>query len=132
MTFPVSKAALVVGGGVAGMEAAHSIADMGFQAYLVEKGDKLGGQALEPGGQLPGLRLPGLSGRPDQEGGKSHPNIEVLFNSTVKDTSGFHRQFQVHRQDPQGERQLDHGVTIMATGGQPYKPEEYLYGQHNR
>ena len=45
MTFPVTKAALVVGGGVAGMESALSIADMGFKSYLVEKGDKLGGQA---------------------------------------------------------------------------------------
>ena len=31
---------------------------------------------------------------------------------------------------PEGEHQLDHGVTIMATGGQPYIPEEYLYGQN--
>jgi len=43
--FPVTQAALVIGGGVAGLEAARSLAGMGFQAYLVEKTDRLGGNA---------------------------------------------------------------------------------------
>jgi heterodisulfide reductase subunit A-like polyferredoxin len=61
---------------------------------------------------------------------ETHPNIEILFNSTVKDTSGFIGNFSTIIETPEGERQLDHGVTIMATGGQAYQPEEYLYGQN--
>jgi heterodisulfide reductase subunit A-like polyferredoxin len=127
--FPVNKAALVIGGGVAGMEAARSIADMGFTAYLVEKGDKLGGQAWNLVTSARGYDYRGYLEDLIKKV-EAHPNIEILFNTTVKDTSGFIGNFASLVQTPEGERQLEHGVTIMATGGQPYKPEEYLYGQN--
>jgi len=127
--FPVTKAALVIGGGVAGLEAARSVADMGFQAYLVEQGDKLGGQAWNLVVSSRGYNYRGYLEDLIKEVEK-HPGIEVIFNSTVKDTSGFVGNFASVVQTPKGERQLDHGVTIMATGGQPYLPEEYLYGQN--
>jgi heterodisulfide reductase subunit A-like polyferredoxin len=129
MFFPVTKAALVVGGGVAGMESALSIADMGFKAFLVEKGDKLGGQARNlvvssRGNDYQGY-LDGLVKKVE-----NHANIEIMFKSTVQDPSGFIGNFVTTVATPQGERRLEHGVTILATGGQPYKPEEYLYGQN--
>jgi heterodisulfide reductase subunit A len=127
--FPVNKAALVIGGGVAGMEAARSIADMGFTAYLVEKGDKLGGQAWNLVTSARGYDYRGYLEDLIKKV-EAHPNIEILFNSAVQDTSGFIGNFASVVQTPEGERQLEHGVTIMATGGQPYKPEEYLYGQN--
>ena len=127
MTFPVTKAALVIGGGVAGMEAAWSIADMGFKAYLVEKGDKLGGQARNLVVSSRGYDYQGYLNDLVKKV-ENHPNVEVLFNSTVKDPSGFIGNFSTTVATPKGERQLEHGVTILATGGQPYKPEEYLYG----
>jgi heterodisulfide reductase subunit A len=43
MTFPVTKAALVVGGGVAGIQAAMDLADSGHKVYLVEKEPSIGG-----------------------------------------------------------------------------------------
>ena len=43
MTFPVTRAALVVGGGVAGIQAAMDLADQGHRVYLVEKEPSLGG-----------------------------------------------------------------------------------------
>jgi heterodisulfide reductase subunit A len=46
VSLEVTQAALVIGGGVAGMEAALGIADQGFQAYLVERSGQLGGNAL--------------------------------------------------------------------------------------
>ena len=127
MTFPVTKAALVIGGGVAGMEAARSIADMGFKAYLVEKGDKLGGQARNLVVSSRGYDYQGYLNDLVKKV-ESHPNVEVLFNSTVKDPSGFIGNFSTTVTTPKGERQIEHGVTILATGGAPYKPEEYLYG----
>jgi len=42
-TFPVTNAALVIGGGVAGIQAALELADGGHQVYLVEKGPSIGG-----------------------------------------------------------------------------------------
>ncbi len=128
-SFPVTKAALVIGGGVAGLEAAHSIADMGFQAYLVEKGDKLGGQAWNLVTSARGYDYRGYLEALIKKVEK-HANIEIMFNSTVTDTSGFIGNFSSLVKTPEGERKLDHGATIMATGGYGLKPEEYLYGQN--
>ncbi len=130
MEFPVSKSALVIGGGVAGMEAARSIANQGFQAYLVEKTDKLGGNAWNlvvsaRGHDYRGY-LEGLI-----QAVKSHPDIEILFNTSVKETSGFVGNFISDLATPEGERRIEHGATVMATGGYAYAPEEYLYGQHD-
>ena len=127
--FPVQKSGLVIGGGVAGMEAARSIADMGFQAYLVERGDKLGGQAWNLVTSSRGYDYRGYLEDLIKKV-ETHPNIEILFNSTVKDTSGFIGNFATVIKTPEGERQLDHGVTVMATGGYGLKPDEYLYGQN--
>jgi len=128
--FPVTKAALVIGGGVAGMEAALSVADMGFQAFLVEKGDKLGGQAWNLVVSSRGYDYRGYLADLIKRV-ENHPRIKVVLNSTVKATGGCVGNFRTSLTTPAGERELEHGVTIMATGGQPYKPTEYLYGQHD-
>ena len=129
MEFPVTKAALVIGGGVAGMEAALSIANMGFQAFLVEQADKLGGNAWKLVVSHRGYDYRGYLEELIRKVGQ-HPNIEVLFNSAVTETSGFIGNFKSTVKTPAGDRDLDHGVTIMATGGKPFSPEEYLYGKH--
>jgi heterodisulfide reductase subunit A len=127
--FPVTKAALVIGGGVAGMEAARSIADMGFQAYLVEKTDRLGGQAWNLVVSSRGYNYRGYLEELIKTV-EQHPHIEILLNTSVKETGGFIGNFQTTLATPEGTRRLEHGVTIMATGGYPLAPEEYLYGQH--
>ncbi len=129
MEFPVHKAALVIGGGVAGMEAAHSLAEMGFKAYLVEKGDKLGGQAWNLVVSSRGYNYRGYLEKLIKAV-ENHPNIEILLNTRVMETHGFIGNFLTTLVTPTGERQLEHGVTIIATGGAPLAPEEYLYGQH--
>jgi len=130
MEFPVTKSALVVGGGVAGMESALSVANMGFQAYLVEQTDKLGGNAWNLVTSHRGYDYLGYLEELIQKVDK-HPNIEVMFNSAVTETSGFIGNFKSTVKTQAGDRDLEHGVTIMATGGKPFSPEEYLYGQHD-
>ncbi len=39
--------------------------------------------------------------------------------------------FKSNVKTPDGDKELEHGVTVMATGGKPFSPEEYLYGQHD-
>jgi len=129
MEFPVFKSALVIGGGVAGMEAARSIANQGFQVYLVEKTDKLGGNAWNLVVSAKGHNYRGyLENLIDTV--QKHPGIEIMFNTSVKETSGFVGNFVTDLVTPEGPRQVEHGATVMATGGQAYSPEEYLYGQH--
>jgi heterodisulfide reductase subunit A len=129
MEFPITKAALVIGGGVAGMEAARSIAEQGFQVYLVEKTDKLGGNAWNLVVSARGHDYRGYLEKLI-ESVKHNPRIEIMFNSGVTDTSGFVGNYRSTVATSQGNRELEHGVTVMATGGYAFAPEEYLYGQH--
>ncbi|MFZ5450498.1 MAG: FAD-dependent oxidoreductase [Thermodesulfobacteriota bacterium] len=129
MEFPVTKAALIIGGGVAGMESARSIANMGFKAYLVEKTDKLGGNAWNLVVSAHGHNYRGYLEELIEDV-KNNSNIEIMFNSAVTETSGFVGNYRSTVTTPEGDRELEHGVTIMATGGQALAPEEYLYGQH--
>ena len=119
--FPVIKNALVIGGGVAGMEAAMSIANMGFPVYPRGAGRQVGRQCLEPGGQPRGYDYRGyLEGLIDKL--TKHPNIEVLFNSRDQGNQRLCRQLQSTIKTPDGRAKVDHGVTVMATGGQAYSP----------
>ena len=129
--FPVTKAALVVGGGVTGMEAALSLANMEFPTHLVERGEHLGGHAwnlaVRSGGHNYRKYLRQLL-----EKVESHPLINVSCQAQVKGTRGFVGNFQTTLSTPGGELEVAHGVTILATGGQGYRPTEYCYGQHPR
>jgi heterodisulfide reductase subunit A len=127
--FPVNPAALVVGGGVAGMEAALSLANMGYHAYLVEKTDCLGGNARNLVINARGYSYPGYLQKLI-ESVSNHDKIEILFNTTVQDTTGFIGNFQSTVSHPGGLRQLEHGVVILATGGHALAPQEYLFGEH--
>ncbi len=127
--FPVTPTALIVGGGVAGMEAALSLANMGFPVFLVEKTDCLGGNARNLSINARGYSYPGYL-QNLIESVTNHDNIEVLYNALVQETTGFIGNFQSTVAHPGGSRQLDHGVVVLATGGHALAPREYLYGEH--
>lgn len=114
--------ALVVGGGVAGMSAALSLAEQGFPVYLVERSDRLGGMAREwargVSGSSPASEIAALVARV-----ASHPRIDVLLGARIVKTQGFVGNFQttvasIHEPT---QRLLEHGVTIIATGGREYR-----------
>ncbi len=85
---PVTPAALVVGGGVAGMVSALTLANQGFEAYIVEAQDKLGGQALKLRNTWKGEDVPEYVQNLVREVDRNQ-NIKVFLNSTVKATSGY-------------------------------------------
>jgi len=130
----VKNAALVVGGGVAGMEAALGLAEQGFVAHLVERQEFLGGTALKLNatwqGEPIGPYVAKLVGRVS-----AHPNIHLHLGSELLETGGAIGNFTttLMEKDAGGRpvsRTIAHGVSILATGGKEYVPEEYLYGQH--
>ncbi len=92
---PITRRALVVGGGVVGMEAALSIANSGYPVVLIEREDHLGGKMARLSGTYlnfeaaPGL----LQRRVDEVLG--HPQIEVHLNSQVTGVEGYVGNFQV-------------------------------------
>jgi heterodisulfide reductase subunit A-like polyferredoxin len=130
VSVPITKSALVVGGGVAGMEAALGVGDQGCQVHLVECSGNLGGNARNLRtswqGEAVGPYLEQVIARIE-----SHPNIEVHLNSEIKDTHGSLGNFETTISDGGGKTdRIYHGVTILATGGQEYKPDEFMYGKH--
>jgi heterodisulfide reductase subunit A len=123
--------ATVIGGGVAGMNAALNLAEQGFKTYLIEKNAQLGGSALKVRETWKGEEVKAYLGHLKQEI-QGHPNIEVLLRAQIKDVKGFLGNYSTTVETDHQTRRLSHGVTILATGGHPLKTKEYLYGQTDR
>ncbi len=129
----VNKRALVIGGGIAGMTAALSLADQGFEVVLVEKETHLGGLARELTHTIDGAHIPDhLLELVDRV--THHEKIQVLTESLIVGFSGFKGNFTTEVLVGPGmyERKIDHGVVILATGATEYQPKEFLYGQDSR
>ena len=125
---PVVNHALIIGGGIAGMHAALSIADQGYETTLVEKEPILGGHLrdiyLGINGEKPQEHLNETIARV-----KSHSKIHVFTDTTVTNISGYVGNFksQLLTKEKKTPTEVEHGVTVVATGGLPYKPVEYQY-----
>ncbi|MCD4721967.1 MAG: FAD-dependent oxidoreductase [Desulfobacula sp.] len=131
-TLPMNQNALVVGGGVTGMTAARQLADQGIKVYLVERGPVLGGLAKSIRKTIQGDEVgPFINQLIDDV--SAHENIQVLTRSIIVDHSGIPGRFKTGIQT--GPRmnymQLDHGVTILATGALPNRPDAYGLGTHD-
>jgi heterodisulfide reductase subunit A len=130
-SYPVVNEGLIIGGGLAGMTAALTIADQGFHAHLVEKGDRLGGFAQNLKFTLEG-HSPSRLIRYLIERVTHHPNISVYLNSTLVSHGGHLGAFNGSVQKKDERIDIQYGAVIVATGGRPYEPKEYLYGQDDR
>ena len=130
---PVNKRALVIGGGIAGMNAALDLADQGFESTIIEKATELGGMALKLNHTIEGADIRAYI---DQLIGEvnDQEKIEVLTDARVVGFEGFQGNFvtQLAIGPDLEARTIDHGVIIVATGGREYQPTEYLYGQDDR
>ncbi len=89
------NATLVMGAGIAGMQAALDIADAGFKAYLVEKEPSIGGRMAQLDETFPTLDCSSCILTPKMVSVGGHPNIELLTYSEVVEVSGTAGQFKV-------------------------------------
>ena len=128
---PVVRRALVIGGGVAGMNAALGLADQGFPVVLVEKEEKLGGMANRLTATIEGADVGTYLEELIQKV-TTHSKIQVLTRSLIVGFSGFKGNFTTEVLVGPGmyERKIDHGVVVLATGATEYSPKEFLYGQN--
>ena len=131
-TVPIFNDALVVGGGVAGMTAALSLAKGGFDVHLVEREDELGGN-------LRHIRYSNDDLNPSEylrelvSDVEAEPRIHVYTGSEVAKTSGFMGRFTTALRNGRAEPiELQHGATILATGGKEYRGPEYSFGSNPR
>jgi len=127
----VTKSALIIGGGASGMAAAIDIADMGFQAYLIERSGELGGNALSIAtsnlGRPARAYIRGMIDKVNE-----HPLITVSLSTTAESTEGFVGNFKTTVKSGEISHVIEHGAVIVATGANERKPDEYLYGLDKR
>lgn len=132
---PLDHRALVIGGGVAGMTAAQSLSAQGFQVYLVEKENNLGGN-------LRRIHYTTEAANPQEFLGKlveqveQDPNITIFKEARLTKSSGFIGNFistiAIGGDDGPKEEEIKHGVVIIATGGSEYRGDQYLLGEDSR
>lgn len=126
----VTPSVLVIGGGVAGMNAALNLANQGFDAHLVER-------EAELGGLLKGVHRLFTDNRDAQEFIRStinrvqnHKKIKTYLSASIKEISGFIGSFDVTLVQDQAENKIKIGTIIVATGAQEFKPlGQYKYKQ---
>jgi len=127
----INPSALVIGGGISGMTAAKALSDQGYHTNLIEKEERLGGQAINLHetwrGEDVQSRLKALI-----ELVQNDPNIDVHLNATITSVDGFVGNFETTIDMSGHENVLEHGVTIIASGASEFKPDQYLYGDDPR
>ncbi len=128
---PVNKTVLVVGGGLAGMTSALSVANQGHEVYLVEKDTDLGGIAQRIHYTLEGLDVQAYL-RDVIRKVYQHPSIHVYTDATVKEATGYVGNFVTTVKSQGRVIGIKHGAAILATGAEVYQPTEYLYGKDDR
>jgi heterodisulfide reductase subunit A-like polyferredoxin len=130
MPVPVRQRALVVGGGLAGLVAALTIADAGYRVYLPDIQERFGGSLA----QKMRYTLDGHEIKPFMEElvhrVEHHPNIRWWPKARMTSFSGHVGNFTSRLEFPQDQWEIHYGVAVIATGAQEYRPTEYLYGQH--
>lgn len=127
----VVQKALVVGGGIAGITAALSLAEQDYQVYLIERQESLGGMLNQ-------LYLPQDGIKPREliekkiHAVKSHPNIRVYKNAELINVSGRIGDFQSKIKVEKTTIELKHGVVVIAAGCREGNIKEYMYGEDKR
>jgi heterodisulfide reductase subunit A2 len=130
-TVGVHQTALVIGGGLAGMISALEFANHGFPVHLVEKSTMLGGNArhlfLNYKNEPIAPELQVLESKV-----RSHPHITLHMESTVVEAEGFVGNFKTRISSNGASKEIEHGVGVLATGGQAHMPTEYGFGHSDR
>ncbi len=127
-TLEVEHRALVIGGGLAGMTAALSIADQGFPVYLIERTAELGGNLRHIYSGFDGTDPQQLLRETLERVGRN-PRIAVLLETEVEQVGGYVGQFRTMVRNKDGTRsELTHGAMVVATGGREIEPTAYAYG----
>ncbi len=128
--FKTRRAALIIGGGLSGMTAALAIADSGYQVYLVERSEVLGGH-LQNMYYVAEGDSPRRLGRDLVNRLRAHQRIATYIRTEVVNHGGHVGRFwaDLRTTHPDGSIEtfrVEHGVTIIATGGRETREHHWL------
>jgi heterodisulfide reductase subunit A len=131
--YSVTRAALVIGGGVAGMTSSLALARQGIKVHLIEKTDVLGGLSTRISHTLEGGDVRSLVEDLVSQV-QANELIEVLTRAELIEYTGYVGNFlsTIRVSGNGAPKEIEHGVTIVAAGAEELKPQEYLYGQDHR
>ncbi len=127
----VNTTVLVIGGGVAGLSAARSLALQGYETHIIEKKDVLGGEALKlyktPLGEDVQAELSSLV-----KSIKENKQITIHCNTTLDSVDGFVGNFNSTLTEDGKSFDLEFGVAVLATGAKALETDEYGLGKDKR
>jgi heterodisulfide reductase subunit A-like polyferredoxin len=129
----VTQSALVIGGGISGMNAALNLGNQGFEVVLIEKEAQLGGLSRKLHHTIEGADVRAYLERLISQV-TAHEKVEVLTEAVVAGFGGYKGNFTTEVKVGQ-EKELHtikHGAMIVATGADEYQPKEYFYGEDDR
>lgn len=130
-TVDVTHSALIIGGGIAGMTAALNLSRQGFDTYIVERDQELGGLVRNIHYVLgEGDPQEYLHNLIQQVG--THKKIRIFTGASIEDVKGFIGNFSIVVRQGKRKEEIKAGAIIVATGGREYKPIEYSYGKNDR
>jgi len=131
LTVNVVQKALVVGGGLSGMNAALSLANQGFETVLIEKSDLLGGNARRLN-----FTWRGEAVRPAVDDMihriEHHQNIRIMKQAVLKKVDGSVGNYTGVIDHNGQDETVTFGGAVIAVGGKELKPDEYGYGTDDR
>ncbi|MDP1991365.1 MAG: NAD(P)-binding protein [Syntrophales bacterium] len=127
----VNHAVLIIGGGLAGITAALSLADQGFPSFIVEKDAELGGNYRKLSYTLEGLDTKRHLVELLERVAKS-PLIRVFTGAEIRKIEGFIGNYKTTVAAKGNEETVEHGVVIVATGAYELETDEYLLGASER
>lgn len=128
---PVTQKALVIGGGIAGMTSALSLANQGYEIALVEKETYLGGYLKNISFTVDGIDVKNTL-KENVEKIEKNPLIKVFTNSVLSSLNGYVGSYESEIKTEKGIEKFNHGVVVVAIGADEYKPTSYYYGEDNR
>lgn len=127
ISIDVESKALIIGGGVSGISSALSLSKQGFETYLVEKEERIGGMlnslnTIYPDNIKASKFLEGLKNQIEDAN-----NLTILTSSTVSEINGYLGNFNVIIEQDSKIQELQVGAIIVATGASAFQPIN-MYG----
>ncbi|MCJ7570372.1 MAG: FAD-dependent oxidoreductase [Candidatus Thermoplasmatota archaeon] len=128
---PVTQKALIIGGGIAGMTAALSLTDQGYEIALIEKEPILGGYLNNISFTVDGIDVKKTLKETIEKIEKNRL-IKVFTSSVLDSLNGYVGSYESKIKTTTGVEKFNHGVILVAIGAQEYTPNSFDYGKDSR